>query len=234
MKLVLRLIQEIQNLAFEMRARKASLKRKVDFDVPYVCQFAKPEHAELSLRKELRATDDPFWKETGASSPERYAEWAFTMCGMASAAMALSHLKGKKILPAELAEEAKQHGVYVDDTNGTISSMRYREFVPWIKKYGIDARVYSRLSLLGIRCALSEGRLVIVSVNPNIRGYETAPKGQKGGHLVLVTGYDLDAGTMVINNPSGFVSTNTQVKHQLSESEFGTFYAGRGIVLSST
>ncbi|MES2225804.1 MAG: C39 family peptidase [Patescibacteria group bacterium] len=231
MKLARRVTQEIKNAQYELAAHTSKLKRRVEHDVPFVCQFARPEHAELSLRGELETVNDPHWKDTGALSPARYADWAFTMCGMASAAMALSHLKGIEKLPAELAEEAMRHGVYADEA-GIISGMKYREFVPWIRKYGIKAEVYSRLSLQGIRYALSNGKLVIVSVNPNIRGYDTAPRGQKGGHLILVTGYDLEAGTIHINNPSGFTSTNTQRNHRLSNKEFDRYYAGRGIVLS--
>lgn len=232
MKIFSRLGQKLKNVRYEISAHLNPIQLKVAYDVPYVCQFAKPEHAELSLKKELRAIDDPEWRESGATSPERYAEWAFTMCGMASAAMALEHFKGKRIKPAELAEDALVHGVYVQEP-AMLSSMKYKEFSEWLPKYELHADVYTRLSVCGIRYALSEGCLVIVSVNPNVRGYDTAPKEQKGGHLVLVVGYDLDKDTITINNPSGFVSTNTQLKHVLPTGEFLKYYAGRGIVVKS-
>jgi len=111
MKIARRIFQEIRNFAYEQKVRSSILPPRVQYETPYVCQFAKPEHSELSLRKELAPKDDPHWKETGAASPERYAEWAFTMCGMASAAMALGYFKGKDIKPAELAEDALKHGV---------------------------------------------------------------------------------------------------------------------------
>lgn len=232
MKLVTKLAQELRNIRYNVRSRISRIKQSINFDVPYVCQFAQPEHAELSLKKQLKPANDPHWKNTGALSPERYADWAFTMCGMASAAMALKHMKGKAELPALLAEDALKHGVYLDE-KGILSSMKYREFASWIKKYGIQADVYSKLSLRGIQYALSHNRLVMISVNPNIRGYDTAPRNQKGGHLVLVVGYDLSKKTIMINNPSGFTSTNTQVKHILTNAEFRKYYAGRGIVLSA-
>ena len=226
-----KITQELRNYLYEQKVRNTSFKQNVNFDVPYMCQFATPEHAELSLKKELAPIDDPKWKETGAISPERYAQWAFTMCGMASAAMAIEHFEKKKILPAELAEDALAAGVYKEEP-GDISSMRYKEFADWIRKYNLMATVYSKLSIKGIEFALSEGKLVIISVNPNIRGYETAPVDQKGGHLVIATGYNLQKGTISINNPSGFVSMGTQVNHTLHVQEFAKFYAGRGIVLS--
>jgi len=231
MKIVNKLLQEIANLAFEYKARSAVIKQKVNFKVPNVCQFARPEHAELSLRKQLAPAEDPYWEESGARSPERYADWAFTMCGMASAAMAIGYFNNEDMKPVHLAEDALRTGVYTEERGG-ISNMKYKEFAHWLRTHKLKAKVYSRLSTRGIRSALSEGQLVIISVNPNIRGYDTAPAGQIGGHLVVATGYDLVANTMSINNPSGFVSTDTQVNHTLSISEFGRYFAGRGIVIS--
>ncbi len=232
MKLILRFVQEIRNVLYELKARIAKRKPVVVIDVPYVCQFAIPEHAELSLKKTLHPAEDPHWAQTGARSPERYAEWAFTMCGMASVAMALGYYKNESPpKPAELAEDALTHGVYVADGT-TISSMKYKEFAVWVENHGLRAKVLSRLSIRGIQYALSEKNLVIISVNPNIRGYNTAPTNQKGGHLVLVTGYDTKANTISIHNPSGFVGTDTQINHTLQISKFKDFFAGRGIVLS--
>lgn len=231
MKLLNRLVQEIRNVLYGLEAGFAHLKPVVEIEAPYVCQFAKPEQAEPSLRKTLEAKNDPHWKESGAASPERYAAWAFTMCGMASFAMALGYFKDKNIKPAELAEDALKSGVYEEQSDG-ISSMRYREFARWVGKYGLTAEVYSRLSIKAVQYALSKGKLPIVSVNPNIRGYDTAPLDQKGGHLVLVTGYDLAQNTISIHNPSGFVSTDTQINHKLSMETFKKYYAGRGVLIS--
>ncbi len=232
MKIFSRLLQEAKNLFYELQAMLSSVGARVDIDTPYVCQFSIPEHAEPSLKKTLDPSADPHWKETGASSPERYAAWAFTMCGMASTAMALGYFKDKNIKPAELAEDALRSGVYSED-GSEISSMKYKEFANWVRKYGLVANVYSKLSVKGIQHALSQGKLAIVSVSPNIRGYDTAPADQRGGHLVLVVGYDRDTGTISINNPSGFVNPNSQIKHSIPVATFKKYYAGRGILLSS-
>jgi Peptidase_C39 like family len=232
MKIAGKFFQEAKNLSYEWKARNAHLEPSVRHNVSYVCQFAQPEHAELSLKNELNPLDDPYWEHTGADSPALYAKWAFTMCGMASTAMALAYFLDKKVLPVPLAENALSAGVY-DVEPGGISGMKYREFSNWIGKHGLRAEVYSRLSVRGIEYALSRGHLVIISVNPNIRGYHTAPHNQQGGHLVLATGYDLNTDSITFNNPSGFVSTNSQISHSLPTDEFKKFYAGRGIVLSS-
>jgi hypothetical protein len=230
MKITNALLQEVKNVVYECTARVATISNKVSHNISYVCQFAQPEHAELSLKKELNPVDDPYWESTGAISPERYADWAFTMCGMASTSMALSHFHNKDIKPVVLAEDALKAGVYTEDTK-EISGMKYREFVRWVGKYDLNASIYTRLTVRGIQCALSKGGLVIVSVNPNIRGYNTASSEQKGGHLVLVTGYDKERKIISINNPSGFVSNNTQANHELTHKEFQSYFAGRGIVV---
>lgn len=110
--------------------------------------------------------------------------------------------------------------------------MHYKEYATWARTHGLKANVYSRLTLGGIRHLLSRGMLVMVSANPNIRGYDTAPRSQKGGHLVLVTGYDRAADSITVNNPSGFASTGTQKGHTIHTDEFRRFFAGRGIALS--
>jgi uncharacterized protein YvpB len=150
---------------------------------------------------------------------------------MASTSMVLEFLTKSKILPAILAENALLHDVYAKD-NGGISDMRYRQYVDWVCNYGLQAKFYTRLSLRGIQHALSKRKLVIVSVNPNIRGFDTAPTSQKGGHLVVVTGYDHNNKTVTINNPSGFTSTNTQHNHKMQLETFFEYYAGRGIIIS--
>lgn len=225
-----RVWQEMRNLGLALRAGLSPLPGSVENDVPFVCQFATPESAERSLKKELRAVDDLHWALSGAVSPERYAQWAFTMCGMACTAMALRYFSGDETQPAALAEDALSHGVYKEHAE-EISSMHYKEYATWARSHGLKANIYSRLTIGGICHLLSRGMLVMVSVNPNIRGYETAPRSQKGGHLVLVTGYERAADTITINNPSGFLSTNTQKGYRVRTKDFKRFFAGRGIAL---
>lgn len=221
----------LRDLTYEIRAKSAPVKRKVRYDIPYVCQFSVPEHAEASLVGDLDTKRDALWSESGAHSSEQYTKWAYTICGMASAAMIIDYLREEKHKPVSLAEDAASNGVYEEKDN-EISGMKYQEFTDWIRKYGLKANVVSRLSLDGIRYALSNGKMVIISVNPNIRGYNLSPKNQKGGHLVVVTGYDLDDDTISVHNPSGFQSSQTQEHHTLSSSDFNKYFANRGIILS--
>ncbi len=231
-KIFLRIKQEIFNIYFSLLSTFAWVERIVDNTVPYVCQFASPESAEKSLRKELSTLDDPEWKNSGASTQEEYAKWAFTMCGMACTSMALEFFTSEKIQPVTLAEDALKTRVYRQEGND-ISDMRYREYAEWVNKYNLGAHVCTSLTVKGIQYALTRWYLVIVSVNPNIRGYDTAPRDRKGWHLVLVTGYDRDSHTITINNPSGFHSLSTQVGHRLTETDFVRYFAGRGIIIKN-
>ncbi len=231
MKVVDKLKQEYRNIAFALAARNNLAEQEVRNDVPYVSQFATPDYAERALRGGAPLEADPAWRETGAATPEEYAKWAMNQCGMACIAMALTHFKRNVPPLVRLAKDALMNEVYIE-TGTDFGAMRYKEFCGWVGKYGVTATFYTRLGVRGIYHALSRGDLVIVSVNPNIRGYETVSRAQKGGHLILVTGYSKEKGTITLNNPSGFASSHTQVQHTLPTEEFLSFYAGRGIVLS--
>jgi len=231
MKFFSRITQEVKNASYALRVRIARIPFAVAHDVPYVCQFATPAHAEATLRGTLATVADPEWAQSGADSPEQYARWAFTCCGMACTAMALAYFRKQKVTPVELAQDAARFGVYTEK-DGALSGMLYRQFAMWVTKYGLRASIYTWLSVKDIEYALAKGQLVIVSVNPNIRGHDTAPALQVGGHLILVTGYDRDRATITVNNPSGFESTETQKGHTLTEEAFKKYFAGRGIILS--
>ncbi|MFT7184589.1 MAG: hypothetical protein ACI9QC_000934, partial [Oceanicoccus sp.] len=166
--------------------------------------------------------------DTGALSPEEYAKWVLTTCGMACTSMTLQHFKSRKEGIVTLAKDALKHDVYREGAS-EISGMKYKEFTDWIEQYGLRAQIYTRANVRGLQKLLSDGKLVIVSVNPNIRGYETASLTQKGGHLVLVTGYDKMANTITLHNPSGFVSYDTQEDHTMPVHEFLKYYANRGV-----
>jgi hypothetical protein len=223
--------QLFSDIQYELHARLSRLPNVIEYPVPYFCQYSRPEDVECLIKGELSAIGDPYWYLTGARSPEEYAWWGRATCGMAVTRMIIKYFRNKNILLVPLAKDARTHGVYPDKPGG-VFPMQYREFSTWIKKYGIRAEIHSRLSLRGIRYALANEKLPIVSVNPNIRGYAKASPNQKGGHLVLVTGYDAKQRVLFLNNPSGFSSLNSQKRHKITENDFRRYYAGRGILVS--
>lgn len=231
MKLINKLQSEFDNIHLGISALFSIQKNQVENDVPYVNQFANPNYAEKILKEGVDKASDPNWKDTGATSPEECAKWVLTTCGMACTSMALQYFKKRTEGIITLARDAKTHGVYKEH-NHELSSMHYKEFVDWVKSYGTQAKVYTRLSIRGLQKLLSAGDIVIVSVNPNIREYETVSDKQRGGHLVLVTGYNKTKNYVTIHNPSGFASQNTQQNHIVTVPKFLKYYARRGITLS--
>ncbi len=230
MKIFNKLKNEIANTGLKFKVLLNKPAMKVCNDVEFISQFASAESAELVLKDKRPKTDDHNWPKTGANSISEYVKWVTTTCGMACTAMCLKFFYNQTHQTITLAKDAQGFGVY-QEKDSTLSDMHYREYVSWVRKYNLNALLYSRLSIAGIKHILSAGGLVIVSVNPNIRGYKTANETQRGGHLVLLTGYDTESKTVTIQNPSGFVSQNTHKNHTMSSEVFEKFFAGRGIAV---
>ena len=60
---------------------------------------------------------------------------------------------------------------------------------------------------------------------------DTNPK-TKGGHLVLMLGYDIDKKLFYFHNPSGF-KKETQEYASISFSDFKKFFGYKGIIVSN-
>lgn len=215
-----------------MIARTARVPKTIILDVPYVSQFARAEDAERILRKKLLLSKDPHWALSGAVSRKEYDSWARSICGMACASMIMNFYGISAKRPVELAKEAMTTGVYTYDKAGKVSDMQYRPFVEWLRQYDLWGAIHSRLSVQGLKAALADGKLSVVSVSPTINQPIVTYSGKKGGHLVVVTGYDDVTGELLINNPSGFASSGTQKGYRISERVFSRYFAGRGIVVA--
>ncbi|MBK9729061.1 MAG: C39 family peptidase [Saprospiraceae bacterium] len=206
-------------------------KIRVINDVPYVSQFANPDYAEKILRNRVEMTSDPNWRETGAESEQEYAKWVLNICGMACLSMALRYFKCKVEGTIILAKDAFRYQVFKEKNKG-LSGMHYKEFCIWVRNYGLNAVIYTSLGIRGLQKLLSDGKLIIASVHPDIREYRTLnDSSKKGGHLVLLIGYDKQKNTLIFHNPSGFSSNNTQNNQEILVPKFLEYFAGRGIAI---
>jgi len=233
MKVIYKINQAIRNSVLAIRSLITRTPERVRHTVPYVSQFANPAWAEMVIKDDQPLSKDMLWPDSGAKTIEEYEEWALSACGMACASMLIAFYREKTFPVVTLARDARKSGVYTTD-NGEISSMLYRPFVVWLRKFGVTGHVYTKLTFRSIKMLLASNSLIIVSVNPNIRQYNTAPATQIGGHLVLITGFNQTDRTITFHNPSGFENDQTQSNHTMPWREFEIYFAGRGIAVAKS
>lgn len=232
MKLFHKIKHQFNNLILRIQTLLARTPERVRLNVPYVSQFANPSWAEMVLKDNQPIERDLQWEESGARSIKEYERWVLSICGMACTVMALHFYNKGSFKTILLARDAAKQGVYKKDGDG-ISSMQYVPFAKWIKKFHLRATIYTHISFRSLCYLLSKQRLVMVSVNPNISGFTSAPATQVGGHLVLITGYNKKDKTITFHNPSGFENDQTQSYHTVSVKEFKIYFSGQGIALKN-
>jgi Peptidase_C39 like family len=173
--------------------------------------------------------DDPRWPETGAPSRAEYGRWCRHWCGMACLLMILEHRDGTAPSLHSLLAGSLSFGTYQEQPDETIRGMFYEPFAQYAAAaHGLKAHVHRQLPVSGIRTQLAAGRLVIASVHKEIRR-PSLPPPSKGGHLVLITGYDGEL--LHFRNPSGH--THDARNAALPCDKFTSFYAERAISVST-
>ncbi len=108
--------------------------------------------------------------------------------------------------------------------------LKYAPFVTFAKnEFGIAAKAVAALPMAQVVFELSRGNYVIASVDPAIRRAASRST-QRGGHLVLLLGYDLDAQELYLHNPSGYPSASQEYA-TVSFKDFDRFFNHQGIVI---
>lgn len=204
-------------------------ERVVRTDIPYFSQWESPELVAGILAGKTKAQDDPKWQVSGAVTPDEYEVWSKNGCGMACTKMILA-AHHKTVLPLVLlAEKALQYGAYKQPLESS-PGMFYRPYATFLQKeYNLKAQVTGRLTIDAIIKALARGKYVIASVSPDIRHPKSTPA-KKGGHLVLVVGYDKPKRMLYIHNPSGDTAAS-QENAAVSFDDFAKFSAQRGLII---
>lgn len=198
--------------------------------VPYFSQWESPELVDKIIKRKILAREDPKWKKSGAKSPEEYEYWSWNTCGMACLKMILYVKTGKEHKTIELANKCEEYGGYIQ--NGEkIDGLFYIPFKEFLmKELKLEAKVFRFFLTVGrIKRELKTGNYMIASVNSSIRKPDHEPE-HKGGHLVLVTGFDDTKKTLFLHNPSGFFGVS-QENWEITERDFKKFFAGRGILI---
>lgn len=195
--------------------------------IPYFSQWESPASATdiLSRRKGLHEISE--WPQSGALSQEEFVEWANHVCGMCCLKMALAAKTGKVVPILELTRRSLSYGAYVREGEN-IRGLIYAPFVEFLQEeLDISGQVRVEMQAEEIAAELAEHQFFIASVHPDIRYPEIAPP-RTGGHLVLVT--QVEEGVITFHNPSGH-NAATQSYVRLPISQFGQFFAGRGVAI---
>jgi hypothetical protein len=198
-------------------------------DIPYFSQFGSADQAEKYALKQVGLETDPNWQLTGADSQAEYCRWASHCCGMACLKMAL-HSRHPEVSVIGLAKACQQYGGYVWQDGQLVNpGLRYPAFIRFVnQQFGWPARLHRVMSLTDICHQLAAGYYVMASVHPAIGHPESFPA-SRGGHLVLLTGYDHRAGTVRYHDPGG--PMNRQRDVTIAMADFDRFFAHKGLSL---
>ena len=214
-------------------ARKKSRKTSFIHDnVPYFSQWESPELVEKIITKKINAKDDPNWRSSGARDQKEYEAWSWSGCGMACLKMIVAHTTATVIPLVTLGKKCVEYGGYQLPLE-TSPGLFYKPFVQFVRhEYQLNAKAVSALTITEIKETLSNGGYAMVSVTPEIRFPAIAPK-RRGGHLVLIFGYDDTKRVVYLHNPSGFATADSQQRVVLSYSQFEKFFDHKGILIAA-
>jgi hypothetical protein len=216
--------------------RLANLKSGEYFVKPrptgHVVQWASPNLVSEILDGKVKAADDPKWRDFGFKTKKDYKFWSWRICGLMCFKVALNTL-GAALdeTVAALTEKGAALGGYdVERDKGWF----YTPLIKLAKTYGIDGKVYGRLSVQEIAAGVLDNRFFIASVHPDvIRGDLAKNPHDSKGHLVLVSGFRFGKNGIegiYIENPSGRKRT-TQHRAYVTISDFNEAFAKRGFAL---
>jgi hypothetical protein len=211
--------------------------------VPVCTQYASPDLIAAIAYEGHDPGADPHWALFGAADGAEYGRWCRHCCGMACLQMILEHRDGTAPALLPLLRAAVRYGAYGDEDDDCARGLLYAPFAQYVSaELGLTAHVQPNLPLDQLLEELTPvaghdgaarwaGRMVMASVHEEIRRPERPAPG-RGGHLVLITGHDPDAGTITFHNPSGH--TPSARAATLPATVFNTFYARRGITITLT
>lgn len=201
-------------------------------NVPYFSQWESPELVEKILSKKMSAKDDPNWRRSGAQTQDEYSDWSWSGCGMACTKMLLAYQTNKIIPLVRLGKTCAEYGGYTLPLSSSVGLI-YKPYLEFInKEFDWHGKISTNMPIAELVSELSKGTFAIVSVSPAIRDPEATPS-SKGGHLILMLGYDNDKQRLYFHNPSG-TDTISQAYASISYQDFKKFFSGRGIFITLT
>jgi hypothetical protein len=222
-------LTQAKNIVYSLRPLSV-VPRVVHENVPYFSQWESRELNRQILDKSYDAKNNPAWRESGATTRNEYVQWSWAGCGMACTKMFLAYRTGRIIPLVTLGKKCSEYGGYVLPLEESIGLL-YAPYVKFMEgEFDVRAAPRPHLLIKEMVAELSKGRFVIASVNPAIRDPKSHPR-RKGGHLILMLGYDLSKEEFYFHNPSGDTEENQEYA-AVTFADFKKFFSRRGIVLN--
>lgn len=204
--------------------------------IDYLNQFGSRENVREVLDRKIRpSVNFPEWRNFGAESKDEFDELAYEICGMTCLSMVLRYFGIASIGPVELFKRSLGYGCYViPPEGGEIKGLFHVPFVKFLHdEFGLESRSLQFVGPYVIADEIARGKLVMASVNWEIRETVPRPK-RRGGHLVLVTGAAKSAWRLkgfTIHNPSG-TNPENQSHHFVDLKNFEMCFSGNIISIS--
>ncbi|MEI7604058.1 MAG: C39 family peptidase [bacterium] len=199
---------------------KNSLNDK-KYDVPYTSQTGIPENNDITSKEEwLEITSG--LEESGADTLSDFHEFADSLCGVSCIKMILEFFK---------KDNKKLFEVFYDLRNSHLEDLKtglnYENIHKYFDNFKLITKIYRTGFTLDEICFnISKGKLCVVSIKP--LNSIVNSKEEKGGHLVLITGYDLNKQIFYLNDPGGSFEKNEYKDRVISFEEFRKVYSYRG------
>jgi len=199
----------------------------------YQCQYASRDKVSTYINKE-EPLHDPLYKEFGFNNEDDYDFWSHRLCAIACIKMILDAYNVNKTM-ALLCNEALDLKGYIlyKDNIFVDKGWYYQPLIELMNKYGFIGHIIDDNNCNMLKYYLDNNNYLIVSVHPQVIREEIESSDEKGGHLVLITGYRLMNSQLdgfYINNPSG-TSLNKQEGAFIPINTFIKAYACKGIRL---
>ena len=208
--------------------------------ISYCSQYASPELIYAYSHENFDRRQDPRWREFGSQDIEEYCFWCSRSCAIVCLKMCIETLVRPQQPPSifELVQQGLAAGGYIiRNERGYFVDFGwiYQPVVNVGASYGLKGQVYKTLSIEDICSLLLKGALVIASVSDEIGERNDTPITHKGGHLVLVHGFEWANGecqTLLLHNTSGRFP-ELQEGAVIPYDRFAAAFAGRGFAFWS-
>lgn len=198
-------------------------QNRVILGVPYQSQFTLTENNNIARDANWSIPENGY-EISGAKNMEDYKFYSDKICGSACIKMLLEYYKKERKTLFEIFYDLAGANLYTMHWE-----LNYSDLNNFSQKYNLKAKTYRvGLTIDEICISLQKNIPVVISVNTL---NSTKEKAYKGGHLVVVTGFDLTKNELYINDPSGDNKKNLCINAPLPFEKYYGVSSGRGFTI---